>query len=125
MNWKFWQIRQANEQIDGLRRNVEELTAKAAVATVQLYDPAWPAKRQAFLERLANTPEQDALMQGVMGMLDQAILMQVQRCERTGISETEAVQYTSAIGLLVGLRADFKQSWQTQLAKKANAAQQS
>ena len=120
MNWKFWQIGKANEQIEGLRRNIEKLTTNVQATPLQLFDPAWPEKRHLFLDRLANTMPNDALMNGVLGMIDQELLIQVQKCEARNVTETEAISLCGRIGLLVGLRADLQNKWKEQLAKRVN-----
>src|SRR5689334_18103788 len=104
MNWKFW--------APGGAAKVK--------ASVQLFDPNWPEKRQAFLERLRNTPETDALMSGFIGLLDQEILVQVQKCERPGLSDAEAHGICAALGLLKGLRGDLQHQWKTARQKQAN-----
>jgi hypothetical protein len=107
MNWKFWQIGQAKAE----RTNQTH---------VEIFDPAWPAKRQAMLERLANTPETDPTMVGILGLLDQEILIQVQKCETPSLSDAQAHSLCGRMGLLVGLRADLENTWHGARAKKAN-----
>ena len=120
MSWKFWQIRQANEQIDGLRRNIEALTVGQATP-LKLFNPGWPETRRAFLDRLGSTPETDPTMNGMLGLLEQEILVQVQKCEQPGLSDAQAHSLCGRLGVLVGLRADLEMKWKQERTKRANA----
>ena len=120
MSWKFWQIGRANEQIEGLRKNIEALLPSAPTP-VRLFDPTWPEKRRAFLERLGNTPEGDATLAGVLALIEQEVLVQVQKCEKPGLTDAEAHSLCGRIGVLVGMRADLEQKWKSERAKRATA----
>lgn len=121
MNWKFWQIGKANAQIERLQESLVEVGGAIKHTPVHLLDPDWPAKRLAFLDRLGNTTENDALLTGVLGTIDQELLLQIQKCESPNITESEAVSLCGRIGLLVGLRADLWNKWREQMAKRVNA----
>ena len=101
MNWKFW--------------------ARKIPTNVQLFDPGWPEKRRAFLERLGNTVETDPLMAGFLGLIDQEMLVQVQKCERPDLSDAEAHGICAALGLLKGLRGDLENKWKSERTKRAAA----
>ncbi len=109
MNWKFWERNEVGDSCNSpLRTNV------------QLFDPSWPEKRRLFLDRLRNTPETDALMAGYLGLIDQEILVQIQKCERPGLSDAEAHGICAALGLLKGLRGDLQHQWNTARKKQAD-----
>ena len=104
MNLKFWTWFKA---------------PSAPTLTVNLFDAAWPEKKRRLLERLANTPPGDPLLTGVLGLLEQAVLAQVQRCEDPKVDAAEARAIVNSIGLLIGLRLDIEQKWKAELTRKA------
>lgn len=88
---------------------------------VELFNPRWGEQKRLWLERLANTPPGDPLMLGLLALLEQSVLVQIQRCEDPKVGEAEARAIVNSIGLLVGLRTDIEEAWKTQLSKKAQA----
>ena len=93
-----------------------------AVKPIPLDDPAWPQKARALQERLANTPENDPLMAGILGLIEREIAIQMGNCERPGLTDAQAHSLTSRIGILVGLKRDLEQHWKEARAQKPPGA---
>lgn len=113
MNWKFWTAKFWQRAT-----KPGPPTASKRVEPVRLFDDQWAAKREAFLLRLENTPPQDPLMVGLLGLLDQEILIQVDKCQTEGLTDEQAHSLCGRLGTLVGLRRDLHDRWRLALQRK-------
>ena len=118
MNWKFWQKQPPHPSPVPQGGEGEKRMA------IDLFDPSWPEKKRALLARLADVDERDPLFTGYLGLLDQSLLVQIQRCEDPKLTDVEARCICNSIGIIIGQRADLVRVHKQERTRKANAAQQ-
>lgn len=85
--------------------------APATPLTVQLTDPLWPRKLEAFKERLAWLPAEDDLLVGLMGKLDRCVLEELERVANPDLDSRQADLTRGRIGMLLDFKGDLQSLW--------------
>jgi len=74
-------------------------------------DPQWDAKLLALKERLSTTLPDDALMTGLLGLIDANIRVELTPLTDAGLPDAEVHRLRGRIGMLRDLRNELDALW--------------
>jgi len=108
MNVKFW------------KNSLPSAPRLAPRASILLTDPAWPDKLNALRDRLSNTQPGDALMDGLLGLLDAFVRAELDPLTTAGLDDAEVNRLRGRVGMLLDLKAELTKLWREELEKVTN-----
>ena len=78
---------------------------------VQLTDPEWPDKLKRLQDRLANTPDEDPTMVGLIGLIDAFIRSELEPTVSSGLDDAEVHRLRGRLGMLIDFKAELLKLW--------------
>ena len=82
---------------------------KQAVSTpLRVTDPDWPATLAALRVRLAATPKDDALLRGILALIEANVRTELDPLTAPGLDEAEVNRLRGRLGMCLDLKAEIE-----------------
>lgn len=86
-------------------------------STLNLSSAAWPEQRRKLRERLAQLPEHDPLLVGLLGWQEDRLLKLLRQCDNPDLTGEQALSLAHRMAETAAFREDLERVWKEERAK--------
>lgn len=96
------------------------MAGKSKKLYFELDSKEWPKQLKRLREILSSTPPDNEIMQGVIGLVDAEVRVELRASVEPGLSETEAKRFQGRLGMLLDFKHDLQRIWDEAREQAAN-----